>query len=299
MITAFDCAFNEQRRRLLGSMIGAAGICLLKIEYALGQSGNAQVTVLTERYGNLLQSLVSDPELLKTARGQGERRILAMNLGLEILGASVDRRTPPSSTLISQRSTDLIIQVEVSDENYYNKFCKRPTWPEEQSGVTVGIGYDIGYVTKDFLKEDWQEFVEGDVIEKLSVACGKKKESAKELIDSLRDIEITWAAAVSQYLKKTQPLYVGETEANLPNTKLLSPDSLGALVSLVYNRGASFNSSGDRYEEMRNIKMHMADKEFDKIPDELRSMTRLWPGTGLVKRREAEAALFELGLAST
>ena len=50
---------------------------------------------------------------------------------------------------------------------------------------------------------------------------------------------------------------------------------------------------------MRNIKTHMTDKEFDKIPDELRAMTRLWPGTGLVARRKAEAALFELGLAST
>jgi hypothetical protein len=49
---------------------------------------------------------------------------------------------------------------------------------------------------------------------------------------------------------------------------------------------------------MRNIKSHMASKEFTAIPDEFRSMKRLWPDMrGLQKRREREAELFEKGLA--
>jgi GH24 family phage-related lysozyme (muramidase) len=80
---------------------------------------------------------------------------------------------------------------------------------------------------------------------------------------------------------------------------------LGALVSLVYNRGASFGipeakDPSGRFREMRNIKAHMANKAFDQIPDELLSMRRLWIGVkdmrGVVLRREAEAALFKQGL---
>jgi hypothetical protein len=92
----------------------------------------------------------------------------------------------------------------------------------------------------------------------------------------------------------------------LSNTGELSADSLGALVSLIYNRGASFsiseaNDPTGRFREMRNIKGHMANKAFDQIPGELLAMRRLWLGVpdmrGVVLRREAEAALFKQGLA--
>jgi GH24 family phage-related lysozyme (muramidase) len=82
------------------------------------------------------------------------------------------------------------------------------------------------------------------------------------------------------------------------NTSLLSPDCLGALVSLTYNRGPSFGNPGDRYIEMRNIKKLVETKRFADIPAEFRKMKRLWPGTsGLQIRREREAVLFEHGLA--
>jgi GH24 family phage-related lysozyme (muramidase) len=68
-------------------------------------------------------------------------------------------------------------------------------------------------------------------------------------------------------------------------------------VSLVFNRGASFSRPGDRFREMRAIKAHMAGEAFGKIPSELRSMKRLWPdSSGLRRRREDEARLFEEGL---
>jgi hypothetical protein len=73
---------------------------------------------------------------------------------------------------------------------------------------------------------------------------------------------------------------------------------LGALVSLTYNRGASFGKQADRYREMSSIKAHMENSQFAKIPGEFRSMKRLWPGVrGLQERREFEARLFEKGLA--
>jgi GH24 family phage-related lysozyme (muramidase) len=84
--------------------------------------------------------------------------------------------------------------------------------------------------------------------------------------------------------------------AALPNCDKLSPDSLGAIVSLAYNRGASF---GPGRPEMHNIYNHMVAQQFDKIPAEFVSMTRLWPkGGDLYRRRLHEAELFKAGLVS-
>jgi len=63
-----------------------------------------------------------------------------------------------------------------------------------------------------------------------------------------------------------------------------------------------FSSQGDRYLEMRRVKEHMSSKRFDKIPSEFRNIKRLWDDQpdqkGLLLRRDAEASLFALGLAS-
>jgi len=48
---------------------------------------------------------------------------------------------------------------------------------------------------------------------------------------------------------------------------------------------------------MRKIKELMASENFKEIPDQIRSMKRLWPPTsGLQKRRDDEAKLFQEGL---
>jgi len=87
-----------------------------------------------------------------------------------------------------------------------------------------------------------------------------------------------------------------------------SDDLVGALVSLVYNRGPSWSVAEAKdkkghYTEMRNIRRLMVEQNFQQIPQEIRSMKRLWEGNadmkGLVVRRELEAKLFELGLSES
>lgn len=291
-----ESACNVERRWLLAT--AAASLWLLKHNFVLAQSDTKNAT-LEDEYEQLLHGLASDEAALKDARGQRERHALASELGMDSLAASVDRAFPPSSTQISQRATDLIIYFEVSGEAAYRKLYKHPEWPGEQSGVTVGIGYDLGYASKETFKAEWQDFIDKEIIEKLSVACRVKGAPAAELAKSLRGVEIDWPAAFNQYTSKTQPIYVGETEGSLPNTDLLSADSLGALVSLVYNRGSPFDLRTDRFAEMRNIKSYMRAKQFDQIPNAIRSMKRLWPNSrGLRDRREAEAKLFAIGLKS-
>jgi GH24 family phage-related lysozyme (muramidase) len=248
------------------------------------------------KFDDLLAEVLANQRLLLAARAEREGHEKTF------MFAQTRPRPAPSVTPISERATKLIVAFEVSDEKAYVRAYQRPTWPQGASGVTIGIGYDIGYARRDWLHEDWQTMIPDAQIQSLEAACGIKGRAADGLVSSLRSVVVPWDAAMQEFLKWTQPRTVAETEAALPNTKLLSADSLGALVSLVYNRGASFAESGDRFREMDAIRQHMEAKEFRIIPAEFRAMKRLWAGkrnmAGLVQRRELEAVLFEAGLAS-
>ena len=53
---------------------------------------------------------------------------------------------------ISDKAFKLIIKYEVGGgEAYYNKYLKKPSWPGAFSGVTIGVGYDLGYNRTDEL----------------------------------------------------------------------------------------------------------------------------------------------------
>ncbi|MBZ9578971.1 lysozyme family protein [Klebsiella quasivariicola] len=84
-----------------------------------------------------------------------------------------------------------------------------------------------------------------------------------------------------------------------PQAISLPPDSAGAILSLVYNRGPSLALPGsgdpiDRRREMREIRDDFTQGNIRNIPERLRSMKRLWPNQrGLRLRRDGEANLIE------
>jgi GH24 family phage-related lysozyme (muramidase) len=207
---------------------------------------------------------------------------------------------PGSATPISQKAFDLIVEFEVSSKQVYEAKYRSTVWPKGESGVTIGIGYDVGYASKQQLWNDWQGAIADTMITTLERALGVKGTAAKALAATLApSVNIPFDAAIAVHRGKVVPRWVALVEGALQNTNLLTPDSLGALVSLTYNRGASYPKPGDRYREMRAIKQHMATKNFAAIPAEFRSMKRLWPTVpGLQSRREREARLFETGLAA-
>lgn len=202
---------------------------------------------------------------------------------------------------ISKKATDLIVSYEVGSKKLYEQKYQRPVWPGASSGVTIGIGYDVGYQTKTQLWKDWEGKIPNDMIALLETAVGVTGAAAKPLAAKLaKEVKVPWDAAYAVFESSTLPRFEKSVVDKLPNTNSLSPDSFGALVSLAYNRGPSFNLKGERYTEMRNIKTHMVNKDFGKIPAEIRAMTRIWKGTtvenGLTRRRNDEAKLFEDGL---
>jgi hypothetical protein len=196
---------------------------------------------------------------------------------------------------ISQAAFDLIVEEEVSSKATYEKRYRHPEWPGGASGITIGIGYDVGYATKAKLHADFDGRIAPEMVTTLERCCGVTGTTARDLLSIVRFIDVPWDKAEEVFSGHDLPQWASRVRAILPNTDKLSPDSFGALVSLAYNRGASFNNQGDRYREMRAIKEHMTSKDFYKIPDDFRSMKRLW-NNGLVGRREREAILFERGL---
>jgi uncharacterized protein (TIGR02594 family) len=204
----------------------------------------------------------------------------------------------PSGLLISKAAIDLIVEAEVTGKALYEKRYRRPIWPKGMSGVTVGIGYDVGHQSKAQVAQDWTGVIGANMVALLQSACGVTGAAAAPLAKKLADVDISFDQAMQVFLKRDVPRWVGTVRKALPNIDdpNVTANRLGALVSLAYNRGASFAKAGSRYAEMNNIRKHMTGRKFDLIPAEFRSMKRLWPDmAGLLRRRDAEAKLFETG----
>ena len=199
--------------------------------------------------------------------------------------------------IISDAAKALIESAEISNMMYYTTHLSLPTWPQGDSGVTIGIGYDLGYCTRDQFESDWGSHLSTSTIAALDTAIGIKGGMANRIVDNYRDIRIPYDAAKAVFENATLPQTIAEVASTFENTDQLSTDSLGALVSIVYNRGADCNPDEPRRTEMWQIWVAMKNKNFGAIPAYIRSMKRLWPPTsGLVARREDEAKLFEKGL---
>jgi GH24 family phage-related lysozyme (muramidase) len=245
-----------------------------------------------------LQSAIENEDLISAGRDQRERQILEYDYYVSKAAAP---RKGRSSRPISERAIKLIVSFEVTSEQAYTRKYEGVTWPKGASGVTIGIGYDVGYVTRTWLHEDWDGLIDPGQASSLEMACEITGAKADALLSQLTTVKIPWTPAYQQFRERTVPLYVAETISALPNCDKLSDDSLGALVSLVYNRGASFQNSGSRFQEMRAIRQHMAQGQFKLVANDLRAMKRVWQGNpamkGLLVRRDLEAQLFSAGLA--
>ncbi len=199
----------------------------------------------------------------------------------------------PITTSLSPKALDLILKYEVGGgETYYNKLLAKPTWPAGASGVTIGIGYDLGYNSLSQFKKDWGDKLSAEDFERLSHCLGAKGIAAKSLIPQVKNIYIPWNIAFQVFNDSTINRWANEVIRIYPEADKLHPDAFGALVSLVFNRGTSL--IGESRKEMLAIRQLVLDKDYQGIADEIQKMKRLWVGkglNGLLLRRDEEAAL--------
>lgn len=195
---------------------------------------------------------------------------------------------------ISAAAAEMIIGFEVSSPEEY---IPKPAWPGGASGITIGVGYDLGYASATIIAQDWGA-LPSTTITRLQSCAGRRAAAASFMLHLLADILVPWPAAEAVYRTCDLPRYAAQALSAFPNSDELSPDSFGALVSLVMNRGCGMADPkgfpGSRLE-MRQIRLACINRNFATIPGFIRAMERLWTN-GLVERREEEAALFEKGL---
>lgn len=251
-----------------------------------------------DRFQELLDELRGD------TAGAPQRNVERLQLEADGLLGRVDELQPQGAAPpISDKAVNMIVALEVSSEPAYERLYRHPIWPRGRSGITVGIGYDVGYVRPDEVAADWGNWLARPDVDLLCTACGIKGQAAQDALARVRAIDIPFQTAIAVFRQVTLGRVAALTVAALPNAARLSPDSFGALVSLVYNRGASFSLAGDRYLEMRQIREDVAASEFARVPGRIRAMKRIWQNQpdsrGLLRRRELEATLFEDGLGAT
>lgn len=195
---------------------------------------------------------------------------------------------------ISQRSFDKIIFFEITSEALYNKKYRAPHWPGEQSGITLGIGFDLGYHSQAEFYAAWGEHLPAEVMERLKKALGIKGLEAKKILPNFKDIQIPLDKAKIVHLHYSLPKAAKSLLAYEPKVVELFPDAQGGLLSLVFNRGNGTQDKpgSTRRREMKAIPPLIRAKDYNGIAKQIESMKRLWPqGSGLIPRRTDEAAL--------
>src|SRR4051812_31767164 len=104
------------------------------------------------------------------------------------------------SVPISQAADDLIVACEVSSKATYEKKYRRPEWPGVKSGVTIAIGYDLGYATTSKVKSDWGDRLPGSMIDAMLGCVGVTGDAAHGLLSNVRNrIDVPWNDAIYVY----------------------------------------------------------------------------------------------------
>jgi len=206
--------------------------------------------------------------------------------------------TPPAkptenfSLVVSRRALDKILEYEVSSEAAYTKKYQKPIYPGGDSGVTIGVGYDVGYNNVTQIDTDWRGKISDADLDLLKTACGVKGAAAAALIAGLKAVTVPFIAAREVFYNRTLPRYAADTRRVYPGVEKLPADAQGALLSLIFNRGAGL--TGDRRREMKALVALVAAKDLNGIAGQITAMKRLWDKNvlpGLHARRDDEAKL--------
>lgn len=202
---------------------------------------------------------------------------------------------PPLSAKLSTEGAVFICLTEIGSTAAYRARYKAPHWPGEQSGITIGVGYDLRFVDDAKLRRDWRALPTA-TLAALAPFCGARGSAAKAR--GLAGHSIPLTDAIHVYLKTTLPDKLAETRRAYPELDTLPALCAAALVSLVNNRGASLKPDPRRLEMVRVAEALTQRARWAEIPGHFRTMKRLWPQSqGLRDRRDAEAELFRRGLA--
>ena len=213
---------------------------------------------------------------------------------LSALESRLEIATSPTATSLECSMTSLteIVKFEVSSRANYEKTLQRATWPGGQSGVTIGIGYDLGMTARKQIEADWAGHIADADLTALLVAQGVTGLAAATLARSLSAVVIPFDVAELVFYQKTLPRYARDTRTTYPGVQALPADAQGMFLSLVYNRGTKL--TGASRTEMAALRplVRAGIAKLGAMADQFEAMRRLWPDVpGLLARRRREAQI--------
>jgi GH24 family phage-related lysozyme (muramidase) len=184
-----------------------------------------------------------------------------------------------------------------------------PYRPGGASGVTIGIGYDLGQQSVTQIRTDLNGIFNTNDINRLVTVAELQGQQAQTALSTVSNINVSLEQA-KRLAIVTFRRYVQKVVDVYPDVLEFHPDCQGALLSLVINRGNSFTvPSVEARIEMRQIQDDFRNNTPENIPRRIVRMKRLWMNAqgqpissdvaGLLPRRDEEAAFFERGLSCT
>ena len=196
-----------------------------------------------------------------------------------------------------------IARAEVGSAKQY-RLHSQPCLPSATSGITIGIGYDCQFVTRDRLFTDWAGQLSDAVLDRIAGCVGVV--GSQSLLRPLLDLQVPLGAAMTVFATRSLRDFLDQTRSIYPEIDGLDEARRTALVSIVYNRGHRLTDKDlQRHDrlEMRNIQDLLKTGHMDSVADQIDAMARLWgpgptPSSGLVERRHAEASLWRGGFAA-
>lgn len=193
--------------------------------------------------------------------------------------------------VVTRSGLDMIIDFETGGQAYYDKFLAKPSWPGGASGVTIGVGFDLGYYTRAEVEQIWGKHVSESNLIRLKAVAGLTGQAAKGAAAEIKSgVKIDLSTAKIVFAEATLPDFAERTRKAYPGVEKLPADAQSMLLSLVYNRGPGM--TGDRRAEMRNIRPLVVSMDLEGIAKQFQAMKRLWSaGSGLLKRRDDEAKI--------
>ena len=192
----------------------------------------------------------------------------------------------PSKDLIQK-----IVEWETGGPRYYMRYLTTPMNPlNDASGLTVGVGYDLGYSTADQVRTDWKGYIPAEDIEKLASVTGLKGREAAGKHRDVVGVVIPYDVALEQFTKVTLPIWLMKAYRLWPNFDSLNDRQKTALVSLTYNRGTSLE--GPTRSEMREVYNNLVRSNTRPVAGLIKQMALRSPLKGVQLRRKQEAELF-------
>ena len=119
-----------------------------------------------------------------------------------------------------------------------------PYWPGGSSGITIGVGWDLGRHTIDELSQNWGE-LDADVLRRLKTAIGKQGQAAHEMLGSLASIIVPRSVALRVLDASLKNDYLPLVTKLFPGAEKLPVEAQVVLISLVFNRGDAMGRDPD------------------------------------------------------